>query len=93
MWSLNSAPVDLSLLAGTVLEELTKTEPARKVRLDITPGLVARADSRMMRIVFENLLSNAWKFVAGQSSAHIEFGVIEGKGVAEAFFVRGDNPA
>jgi PAS domain S-box-containing protein len=84
---LNCAPVNLSLLAETVLGELQKAEPERRVRLVVAPGLVAPADARMMKIVFENLLSNAWKFVAGQSSAEIEFGVIEGRGV-RAFFVR-----
>jgi PAS domain S-box-containing protein len=84
---LQRAPVNLSLLAETVLGELQKAEPERRVRLVVAPGLVAPADARMMRIVFENLLSNAWKFVAGQSSAEIEFGVIEGRGV-RAFFVR-----
>jgi PAS domain S-box-containing protein len=84
---LNRAPVNLSLLAETVLGELQKAEPERRVKLILAPGLVARADARMMRIVFENLLSNAWKFVGGQSSAEIEFGVIEGKGV-RAFFIR-----
>jgi len=84
---LNRAPVNLSLLAETVLGEMQKAEPERRVRLVVAPGLVARADARMIRIVFENLFSNAWKFVSGQSSAEIEFGVIEGKGV-RAFFVR-----
>jgi PAS domain S-box-containing protein len=84
---LSLAPVNLSLVAETVLGELQKAEPERRVRVVVTPGLIASADARMMKIVFENLLSNAWKFVAGQSSAEIEFGVIEGKGV-RAFFVR-----
>jgi PAS domain S-box-containing protein len=84
---LNPAGVDLSAIAGAVLGDLQKAEPERRVRLMITPGLTAHADARMMKIVFENLLANAWKFVSGQSSAEIEFGVFEGKGV-RAFFVR-----
>jgi PAS domain S-box-containing protein len=84
---LNPARVDLSAIAGAVLGDLQKAEPERRVRLMITPGLTAHADARMMKIVFENLLANAWKFVSGQSSAEIEFGVFEGKGV-RAFFVR-----
>ncbi len=84
---LDRAPVNLSQLVEAVLAELRKTEPERQVRIAVAPGLIARADARMMKIVFENLLSNAWKFVAGQSSAEIEFGVVEGKGV-RAFFVR-----
>jgi PAS domain S-box-containing protein len=84
---LSRAPVNLSVLAERVLVDLQKTEPERRVRLQVAPNLTARADARMMQIVFENLLANAWKFVAGQASAEIEFGVIEGRGV-RAFFVR-----
>jgi PAS domain S-box-containing protein len=83
--------VDLSALAGTVLGDLQKADAERRVRVVITPGLMAHADARMMKIVLENLLANAWKFVGGQTSAEIEFGVFEGKGV-RAFFVR-DNGA
>jgi PAS domain S-box-containing protein len=88
---LSRARVDLSALAASVLADLQKAEPERRVRLMITPGLTAHADARMMKIVLENLMSNAWKFVSGQSAAEIEFGVFEGKGV-RAFFVR-DNGA
>jgi PAS domain S-box-containing protein len=84
---LSRAPVNLSLLAESVLDGLRKAEPERRVQFIVAPHLVAPADERMVRIVFENLLANAWKFVGKQSAAQIEFGVVEGKGV-RAFFVR-----
>ena len=86
---LKRAPVNLSELAQSVVKGLAK--PDDGVRVTITPGLVARGDARLLRIVFENLLGNAWKFVGRQLSAEVEFGVIEGRGV-RAFYVR-DNGA
>jgi light-regulated signal transduction histidine kinase (bacteriophytochrome) len=86
---LRRAPVNLSELAQSVVKGLAK--PDEGVRVAITPGLVASGDARLLRIVFENLLGNAFKFVSRQLSAEVEFGVIEGRGV-RAFYVR-DNGA
>ena len=49
------------------------------------------ADSRLMHVVLDNLLGNAWKFTTKVAAAHIEFGSQEGAG-ATVYFVR-DNGA
>jgi hypothetical protein len=41
----------------------------------IAEGLVAESDAGLLKIVFENLLGNAWKFTRGRSPARIEVGV------------------
>jgi light-regulated signal transduction histidine kinase (bacteriophytochrome) len=81
-------PVDLSALARTVSEELSKNEPQRVVEWIIEPDLITQADGHLMRIVFENLLGNAWKFTGRQSAPRIEFG----RDREGAYFVR-DNGA
>jgi len=43
----------------------------------IIPDLIVRGDQRLMRIVLENLLSNAWKFTFKQEYARIQFGARE----------------
>ena len=83
--------VDLGALAQDVAEKVRAQYPARNVHLDITPGLVARADPRLLRIALENLLGNAWKFTGRQNEARIEFGTIDQDG-KPAYFVR-DNGA
>ncbi|MCL7421681.1 MAG: PAS domain S-box protein [Methylobacter sp.] len=83
--------VDLSALAGEVIEELSKLEPHRTVQRTIQPGMTAWGDARLLRIVLDNLLGNAWKFTSKQADARIEFGVqsLDGELV---YFVR-DNGA
>jgi len=68
--------VDLSALAQTIVPELKQQDPQRQVEFSITPGLVANCDGRMMRVVLENLLGDAWKFTSKRADARIEFGVL-----------------
>ncbi|QRK11655.1 CHASE3 domain-containing protein [Archangium violaceum] len=70
---LKSEPVDLSELASSVVQELRQHEPGRDVMFSVQPGLTARGDSRLLRVMMENLLGNAWKFTSRRSGAHIEF--------------------
>ena len=49
------------------------------------------ADSRLLRIVLENLLGNAWKFTSKRAQATIEIGTAQ-LNRGQAFFVR-DNGA
>jgi DNA-binding response OmpR family regulator len=79
--------VDLSHLAALVLGELARRDPERDVGLDITPGLVLEADGRLIRILPDNLLGNAWKFTAGIESPRIGVGREERAG-EPVYFVR-----
>ncbi len=79
-------PVNLSALAESVAAELRKAEPTRAVELAIEPNLRAEGDERLLGVVLDNLLGNAWKFTSHQPHARIEFG-FTAKPEA-AFFVR-----
>jgi PAS domain S-box-containing protein len=83
--------VDLSALAERIAQDLKATEPERLVDFSIQPALVAHGDARLLQIVLENLLGNAWKFTSGRTPSRIEVGRSRQDG-EEAFFVR-DNGA
>jgi len=85
------ADVDLSRLAEPIVRELRNAEPERHVDFAAAPGLIARGDERLLRVVLHNLLSNAWKFSARQAAPSVELGQIRGD-AGNAFFVR-DNGA
>ena len=62
---LSRSPVDLSKLATSIAEELTRKEPERQVHLTIPDGIMVEGDDRLLRIVLENLLGNAWTLGIG----------------------------
>jgi hypothetical protein len=83
--------VDLSAMAAMVAEELRKAEPERRMTVHIAPGVEVFADPRLLRVVMENLLGNAWKYTSRTAEARIEFGFEEQEGKT-VYFVR-DNGA
>jgi two-component system NtrC family sensor kinase len=88
---LNRDQIDLSEIARGVSEELKKKDPDRHVKWCIEDQLLVEADSGLMRVAFDNLLGNSWKFTAKVSAPRIEVGTDQQEGVA-VFFVR-DNGA
>jgi signal transduction histidine kinase len=80
--------VNLSMLAESILADLRRSDPKRKVRVRVAKDLEAEGDERFLRLVLENLLRNAWKFTNRRPEAHIEFGQTDGP--TPAFFVRDD---
>lgn len=65
--------VNLSTIAQEIADQLQATQPDRPVEWVITPDITAVGDSRLLKIVLENLLGNAWKYSAKKAIAHIEF--------------------
>ncbi len=82
---------DISHVARSVHERLTRTAPRTGVEVVVEPGLVADGDARLVELLLDNLLANAWKFSSKREDARIEFGAQETEG-GRAYFVR-DNGA
>jgi PAS domain S-box-containing protein len=90
--ALHRSPVDLAAIATDVIQDLRRSDPVRQVEFAAPESLIAVADERLIRVVLENLLENAWKFTSKQPQARIVFGMDRNaEGTAE-FFVR-DNGA
>jgi light-regulated signal transduction histidine kinase (bacteriophytochrome) len=82
---------DLSEMAKSVASELVLAEPGRRVIFNIAAQITGTGDQRLLRVVVENLLRNAWKYTSEREDAVIEFGVTKCEG-NQAYFVR-DNGA
>jgi PAS domain S-box-containing protein len=77
--------VDLSAIAREILEGLQVQQSERQASVRVQDNLVVQGDARLLRLVMENLLGNAWKFTSRQDAALIEVGKLED---GTAFFVR-----
>ncbi|HVN88104.1 MAG TPA: PAS domain S-box protein [Candidatus Binatia bacterium] len=80
---------NLTDLARTVVDDLHRNDPRRQVEFVIKPALVANVDPRLLRIVLQNLLGNAWKYTSKHATARIEFGTLAGEHTT-VYFVRDD---
>jgi signal transduction histidine kinase len=64
--------LDVTAIAGEVVDELRATSPERSVEVEIAPGMTATGDQRLVRILLANLINNAWKFTSLTSSPEIK---------------------
>jgi signal transduction histidine kinase len=77
---LSRQPVNLSQLAGFVIDDLRRNDPKRAVEVELAPGLVVDGDPTLLRLVLENLLGNAWKYSARAAQPRIAFGTTQRDG-------------
>ena len=88
---LNRRRVSLSAIGHAVVSDLRKAHPDREVEVHIDDDLMVEADRRLVRILLENLLANAWKFTANVPAATIHVGSTDVDG-GRVYFVS-DNGA
>jgi signal transduction histidine kinase len=66
--------VDIKGIVDTVVEELQAAEPNKKVKLIVNHLENIKGDRNMLKQVFVNLLSNAFKYTGKKEEALIEIG-------------------
>jgi PAS domain S-box-containing protein len=83
--------VAIGALARDIGEELRRQEPQRNVTLTVDAERIVYADERLLRVVLENLLGNAWKYTAKRDAARISLGLQPaGSDGQPVYFVRDD---
>lgn len=65
--------VDLEALASEIMAQLRIAEPRRQLELHIDAAEEVNADPGLIRVVLENLLSNAWKYSSKREVSRIGF--------------------
>ncbi len=75
--------VNISDIAIDINREIKNLNPNRKVRLLLQEGMLEYCDPKLLRIAFQNLFDNAWKYSGKEKESVIEFGrqVKDGKTV------------
>jgi PAS domain S-box-containing protein len=87
--AVNIAPVDIALLAGTVVAQLSHDTEGRIVDWVIASDLpVVQGDALLLREVWANLLGNAFKYTRPRERARIEIGWTMDPAVGYTFYVR-----
>jgi PAS domain S-box-containing protein len=89
---LRMEPIDMSALALNSLRLLKRAHRERTVEVVVQPDVAARGDQRLIGVLLDNLLSNAWKFTNKTEHARIEFGTQVGADRQVEYFVK-DNGA
>lgn len=80
---------DVTAICHDVIAALHNDHPGRTVAVEVQPGMRALADRVLLRIVFDNLLANAWKFTSRKPQAHITVGCDDAPG-GQVFSVSDD---
>jgi signal transduction histidine kinase len=88
---LRTTRVDLSRIVHSVAAALIESEPQRTVSFRIEDGLVVPGDERLLEVMLNNIIGNAWKYTAQKPEAVIEF-ACQNIASRPVFFIR-DNGA
>ena len=84
--------IDVTDLVEQIAADLRRHTPDRKIDVLVRRGMTAVADPHLLRLVFQNLLENAWKFTSRREHATIDVGQSHDDDGVPAFYV-GDNGA
>jgi signal transduction histidine kinase len=79
--------VEMRPLVDRVVASLVARSPEREVKVVVGPLPACDGDAELLEQVLLNLISNSWKFTAGQESATVEIGSEISDGVP-CYFVR-----
>ncbi len=80
--------VDLATLARAAAQACREQAPGRAVDIRIQAGLSAYGDPRLLQLVLDNLIGNAWKFTAQADRAEISIEADSGPEGETVFSVR-----
>jgi len=79
--------VNLSELSSSIISELHKENPNRRVKIELDDDLFVSGDKHLLYLALENLIGNSWKFTRKNPKAEIKIGKIIKNG-KKVFFIK-----
>ena len=87
--TMHQEKVDLSAMAKSIVDDLYRSTPERKVEFVAPEREEVQGDAHLLRIALENLLRNSWKYTSHHERARIEFGHLQQDGES-VYYVKDD---
>lgn len=84
---LETDEVNFAALAENTVEQLGYAGDIREIKWTIESGLSAVGDKKLLALLVDNLLGNAWKYTSKTAKANIEFGMTQRDG-ENVYFVK-----
>lgn len=72
--------IDLTNLLHEISDELMNIDDSVPTEVNIQEGIQVVGDSRMLRVAFQNLLENAWKYSARVEKRRVDVSAVETAG-------------
>jgi PAS domain S-box-containing protein len=72
--AINAQTVNLSKAVEDIIRKFHEQTPNRNVKLSVESDIVVMGDTRLLNVMMENLLGNAWKYTGKRDLGHIQFG-------------------
>jgi PAS domain S-box-containing protein len=69
--------VNLSLIIQNISIALLQLTPLRKVNFVVPKNIMVNGDAKLLMIIMNNLMNNAYKFTSQKSETIIEFGILK----------------
>jgi len=82
--------INLGKLAEEVFKDIKKNQPKRKIKFEVRKKeeTYVKGDPNLLRVLLENLISNAWKFTEKEKNPTIIFGYKKNNKDQNIFYIK-----